>query len=53
MMSLAFCTREKRSCEFARLVDRESTQFLQDIARKYSKVRDPVPNSVTVNNFHE
>lgn len=35
-MPFAFCTREKRWCEFAEPVDGESTQFLQDLARKYN-----------------
>lgn len=38
MMPFAFCTREKRWCEFAEPVDGESTQFLQDFARKYNMV---------------
>ncbi|CAL5329555.1 unnamed protein product [Camellia sinensis] len=38
MMPFAFCTREKRWCEFAEPVDGESTQFLQDLARKYNMV---------------
>ncbi|WCJ18896.1 beta-ureidopropionase [Euphorbia peplus] len=38
MMPFAFCTREKRWCEFAEPVDGESTQFLQDYARKYNMV---------------
>ena len=37
-MPFAFCTREKRWCEFAEPVDGESTQFLQDLARKYNMV---------------
>ncbi|KAJ0962066.1 hypothetical protein J5N97_029894 [Dioscorea zingiberensis] len=38
MMPFAFCTREKRWCEFAEPVDGESTQFLQDLAKKYNMV---------------
>nr|XP_019709092.1 beta-ureidopropionase isoform X2 [Elaeis guineensis] len=38
MMPFAFCTREKRWCEFAEPIDGESTQFLQDLARKYNMV---------------
>ena len=38
MMPFAFCTREKRWCEFAEPVDGESTQFLQDFALKYNMV---------------
>ncbi|KAF2294240.1 hypothetical protein GH714_008502 [Hevea brasiliensis] len=38
MMPFAFCTREKRWCEFAEHVDGESTQFLQEYARKYNMV---------------
>ncbi|TYI95998.1 hypothetical protein E1A91_D01G038100v1 [Gossypium mustelinum] len=34
MMPFAFCTREKRWCEFAEPVNRESTQFLQEFALK-------------------
>lgn len=37
-MPFAFCTREKRWCEFAEPVDGESTQFLQELARKYNMV---------------
>lgn len=37
-MPFAFCTREKRWCEFAETVDGESTHFLQDFARKYNMV---------------
>ncbi|KAM0853109.1 hypothetical protein ACQ4PT_051296 [Festuca glaucescens] len=37
-MPFAFCTREKRWCEFAEPVDGESTQFLQDLAQKYNMV---------------
>ncbi|KAK8312382.1 hypothetical protein V6Z11_D01G036500 [Gossypium hirsutum] len=36
MMPFAFCTREKRWCEFAEPVNRESTQFLQEFALKYN-----------------
>ncbi|GKE14454.1 beta-ureidopropionase, partial [Tanacetum coccineum] len=36
MMPFAFCTREKRWCEFAEPADGESTQFLQGFARKYN-----------------
>ncbi|XP_048135741.1 beta-ureidopropionase-like [Rhodamnia argentea] len=38
MMPFAFCTREKRWCELAEPVDRESTRFLQDLAEKYNMV---------------
>lgn len=38
MMPFALCTREKRWCEFAEPVDGESTQFLQELARKYNMV---------------
>ncbi|KAK7853623.1 beta-ureidopropionase [Quercus suber] len=38
MMPFAFCTREKRWCEFVEPVDGESTQFLQDFALKYNMV---------------
>ncbi|XP_020583962.1 beta-ureidopropionase [Phalaenopsis equestris] len=38
MMPFAFCTREKRWCEFAEPIDGESTQFLQGLARKYNMV---------------
>ncbi|XP_057976188.1 beta-ureidopropionase [Malania oleifera] len=38
MMPFAFCTREKRWCEFAEPVDGESTQFIQNLARKYNMV---------------
>ncbi|CAI9104121.1 OLC1v1002737C1 [Oldenlandia corymbosa var. corymbosa] len=38
MMPFAFCTREKRWCEFAEPFDGESTQFLQEFARKYNMV---------------
>ncbi|KAK9677410.1 hypothetical protein RND81_11G141500 [Saponaria officinalis] len=37
-MPFAFCTREKSWCEFAEPVDGESTQFLQELARKYNMV---------------
>ncbi|KAK1267950.1 N-carbamoylputrescine amidase [Acorus gramineus] len=37
-MPFAFCTREKRWCEFAEPIDGESTQFLQEFARKYNMV---------------
>lgn len=37
-MPFAFCTREKRWCEFAEPVDGESTQLLQEYARKYNMV---------------
>lgn len=37
-MPFAFCTREKRWCEFAEQVDGESTLFLQEFARKYNMV---------------
>ncbi|XP_044487884.1 beta-ureidopropionase [Mangifera indica] len=38
MMPFAFCTREKRWCEFAEPIDGESMQFLQELARKYNMV---------------
>ncbi|XP_052192493.1 beta-ureidopropionase-like isoform X2 [Diospyros lotus] len=38
MMPFVFCTREKRWCEFAEPDDGESTQYLQDFARKYNMV---------------
>ncbi|XP_057992896.1 beta-ureidopropionase-like [Hevea brasiliensis] len=38
MMPFAFCTREKRWCEFAEPVDGESAQFLHEYARKYNMV---------------
>ncbi|QCD84177.1 beta-ureidopropionase [Vigna unguiculata] len=38
MMPFAFCTREKRWCEFAEPVDGESTRFLQSFALKYNMV---------------
>ncbi|KAG9440699.1 hypothetical protein H6P81_020864 [Aristolochia fimbriata] len=38
MMPFAFCTREKSWCEFAEPIDGETTQFLQDFARKYNMV---------------
>lgn len=37
-MPFAFCTREKKWCEFAETVDGESTQFLQNFAQKYNMV---------------
>ncbi|KAG9133393.1 hypothetical protein Leryth_024110 [Lithospermum erythrorhizon] len=37
-MPFAFCTREKRWCEFAEPIDGESTQFLQSFAKKYGMV---------------
>jgi beta-ureidopropionase len=37
-MPFAFCTREKRWCEFAESVDGESTQFLKELAQKYNMV---------------
>ncbi|XP_075093085.1 beta-ureidopropionase isoform X2 [Nicotiana tabacum] len=37
-MPFAFCTREKKWCEFAEPIDGESTQFLQEFARKYNMV---------------
>ncbi|KAJ1694735.1 hypothetical protein LUZ63_011433 [Rhynchospora breviuscula] len=37
-MPFAFCTREKKWCEFAEPLDGESTQFLQDLSRKYNMV---------------
>ncbi|XP_020263461.1 beta-ureidopropionase [Asparagus officinalis] len=38
MMPFAFCTREKRWCEFAEPVDGETIQFLQELAQKYNMV---------------
>ncbi|KAI9079267.1 hypothetical protein K1719_038752 [Acacia pycnantha] len=38
MMPFAFCTREKTWCEFAELVDGESTQFLKTFVVKYNMV---------------
>ncbi|EOX98666.1 hypothetical protein QUC31_015043 [Theobroma cacao] len=38
MMPFAFCTREKRWCEFAEPDNGESTQFLQEFACKYNMV---------------
>ncbi|XP_031284332.1 beta-ureidopropionase-like [Pistacia vera] len=38
MMPFAFCTREKRWCEFAEPINGESTQFLQELAQKYNMV---------------
>ncbi|PKI47206.1 hypothetical protein CRG98_032428, partial [Punica granatum] len=38
MMPFAFCTREKRWCEFAEPINGESTQFLQEFAKKYNMV---------------
>ncbi|KAK4724229.1 hypothetical protein R3W88_027008 [Solanum pinnatisectum] len=37
-MPFAFCTREKRWCEFAEEIDGESTKFLQQFAQKYNMV---------------
>ncbi|KAJ4963561.1 hypothetical protein NE237_023500 [Protea cynaroides] len=37
-MPFGFCTREKSWCEFAEPIDGESTQFIQDLARKYNMV---------------
>lgn len=37
-MPFAFCTREKKWCEFAEPVDGEATQFLQEFACKYNMV---------------
>lgn len=37
-MPFAFCTREKRWCEFAEPINGESTQFLQGFAKKYNMV---------------
>ncbi|GAB4853331.1 Beta-ureidopropionase [Ancistrocladus abbreviatus] len=37
-MPFAFCTREKRWTEFAEPIDGESTQFLQELARRYNMV---------------
>ncbi|CAH9116555.1 unnamed protein product [Cuscuta epithymum] len=38
MMPFGICTREKRWCEFAEPIDGESTQFLQEFAKKYNMV---------------
>ncbi|KAG0472617.1 hypothetical protein HPP92_014474 [Vanilla planifolia] len=38
MMPFAFCTREKRWCEFSEPFDGECTQFLQGLAREYNMV---------------
>ncbi|KAH6833100.1 beta-ureidopropionase [Perilla frutescens var. hirtella] len=38
MMPFAFCTREKKWCEFAEPIDGESTKFLQEFARRYNMV---------------
>ncbi|TMW99270.1 hypothetical protein EJD97_002818 [Solanum chilense] len=37
-MPFAFCTREKKWCEFAEEIDGESTKFLQQLAQKYNMV---------------
>ncbi|KAJ4952344.1 hypothetical protein NE237_029176 [Protea cynaroides] len=37
-MPFGFCTREKSWCKFAEPFDGESTQFFQDLARKYNMV---------------
>ncbi|KAG6406751.1 hypothetical protein SASPL_134360 [Salvia splendens] len=37
-MPYAFCTREKKWCEFAEPVDGESTKFLLEFARRYNMV---------------
>ncbi|XP_055807508.1 beta-ureidopropionase [Solanum dulcamara] len=37
-MPFAFCTREKKWCEFAEQIDGESTKFLQQLAQKYNMV---------------
>lgn len=37
-MPFAFCTREKKWCEFAEPGDGESTKFLQELAKKYNMV---------------
>lgn len=37
-MPFAFCTREKRWCEFAEPIDGESTRFLQEFAQRYNMV---------------
>ncbi|KAH9314866.1 hypothetical protein KI387_023493, partial [Taxus chinensis] len=37
-MPFAFCTREKRWCEFAESIDGESTQLLKELAKKYDMV---------------
>jgi len=38
MMPFAFCTREKKWCEFAEPIDGESTRFLQELAQKFNMV---------------
>uniref|UniRef100_A0A0D6R2V3 Beta-ureidopropionase n=1 Tax=Araucaria cunninghamii TaxID=56994 RepID=A0A0D6R2V3_ARACU len=37
-MPFAFCTREKRWCEFAESIDGESTQLMKELAQKYNMV---------------
>lgn len=37
-MPFAFCTREKRWCEFAESIDGESTQLLKELAKIYNMV---------------
>ncbi|KAK0588726.1 hypothetical protein LWI29_004668 [Acer saccharum] len=37
-MPFAFCTREKRWCEFAEPINGESTQFIQELAQKHNMV---------------
>ncbi|KAG2297717.1 hypothetical protein Bca52824_044386 [Brassica carinata] len=37
-MPFAFCTREKKWCEFAEPIDGESAKFLQELAKKYNMV---------------
>lgn len=37
-MPFAFCTREKKWCEFAEPIDGESTKFLQSFSKKYGMV---------------
>ncbi|KAJ7528922.1 hypothetical protein O6H91_15G025900 [Diphasiastrum complanatum] len=38
IMPFAFCTREKSWCEFAEVINGESTKFLQEKAKKYNMV---------------
>ncbi|CAD5171608.1 unnamed protein product [Musa acuminata subsp. malaccensis] len=49
MMPFCFCTREKKWCEFAEPFDGESTQFLQEFARKYNMV---IVNSILERDIH-
>ncbi|MCD7467478.1 Beta-ureidopropionase [Datura stramonium] len=49
-MPFAFCTREKKWCEFAERIDGESTSFLQQFARKYNMVINHIPR---VGDFNE